>query len=383
MSRLAWSGEPRWRIIVAIVALLALVLCAVLGMIAPRQALLSYLVAWMFCLAPALGSVGLLMIHALTGGTWGHCLRAPLLAATRVLPLLAVLLLPLLFSVSLLYPWAATGAQAADPQLQLQNWYLDTSFFIVRAVVCFALWLWLAHGMRKRLIGERPPSSLQRFAAFGVVVYALSGSVAAVDWLMSLVPQWHSTVFGMIVISGQLLTAAALAVLCTLLSREAVRAPAGPASHSDPARLLTDFGSLLLMLVLAWSYLAFMDYLTVWVGDLPAETVWYLPRLKTSWAWVGVMLAVLALAVPFAVLLSRQAKRHAGWLGTVAGLLLVMHWIYVLWLVVPSFRDQGFALRWTDGLALVGVGGLCLAMFVGELRAARLLAAPRVVEATA
>jgi hypothetical protein len=380
MTRAGGSAEQRWRIVVAGAALIALLLCAVLGTYAPRQALLSYLAAWMFCLAPALGSLALLMVHALTGGAWGHCLRPQLLAATRLLPLLAVLLLPLLFSVHLLYPWAAAGAQDADPQLQLQSWYLDRGFFVVRAVVCFALWLWLARGMRKRLIDAQRESSVQRFAAFGLVIYALSASVAAVDWLMSLVPQWHSTVFGMIVITGQVLTAAALAVLCAVVSHPMATLPA-TTPHSDRARLPGDLGNLMLMLVLAWSYLAFMDYLTAWVGDLPAETVWYLPRLRTSWAWVGAALALFCLAVPFAVLLSRQAKRRAGWLGTVAGLLVAMHWIYMLWLVMPSFRQSGFALRWTDALALIGVGGLCLTIFAGELRAGRLMATLRVVEA--
>jgi hypothetical protein len=112
-----------------------------------------------------------------------------------------------------------------------------------------------------------------------------------------------------------------------------------------------------------------MDYLTAWIGDLPAETVWYLPRLKTSWSALGVALVVFHLAVPFAVLLSRQAKHRAGWLLGVAALLLVMHYAYLFWLVVPSFRPGGFALAWSDPLAWLGIGGWWWVVFDARWRA--------------
>jgi hypothetical protein len=358
-------GARRVHLAVAGVASIALLLCLLLGWHAPRQALLSYLVAGMFCLSLSLGSMALLMVHVLTGGGWGWYLRPQLLAAMRPLPWLAVLWLPLLLGMRLLYPWAVPGAMA-DAALRRQAWYLDEGFFIVRMLVCFGVWLWLASALRRRL-DRTDDTDLSRFAALGLIVYLLTVTTAAVDWVMSLVPAWRSSVFGLIVATSQLLGAAALGVGYAAFQHRRDDTPAHP--PAEPARLLGDVGKLLLTLVLAWSYLAFMDYLTAWIADLPAETVWYLPRLKTSWSALGAVLVVFHLAVPFAVLLSRQAKHHAGWLLAVAALLLVMHYAYLLWLVVPSFRAAGFALAWTDPLAWLGIGGWWWLLFDARWRA--------------
>lgn len=358
MSRLLPAQVSRAEWALAGVAVLALVACVLLGLQMPRVVLLSYLTAYLFWLAPALGSVGLLLVHALTGGDWGLALRPALLAASRRLPLLAVLLLPVLFGVTRLYPWASAAGAPADPDLAHQHWYLNVPFFVLRAVIVFALWLWLAHGLRRRLYEGR--TAWSGFAAGGLIVFALSVSLAATDWVVSLVPRWHSTTFGMLVGTGELLAAGALAVLCTLSGRRA-----GLAEWTS--RCLNDIGSIMLVLVLAWGYLAFMDYLTVWIADLPSETIWYLPRVKTGWRWVGAFLVIFHLALPFAVLLSRQAKQRTAWLAGVAGLLFVAHLGFVAWLVLPGLRPH--ALAWSDPLALLGIGGLWWLGYGGQRRA--------------
>ncbi len=347
-------SASRRRQVVALIATLALLGCLALGWGAPPSLLASYLAAYVFFLGPALGSVGLLMVHRLAGnGDWGRELRVPLLAAGRVLPLLAILLLPILIGAAQLFPWMQASVPDA-PHIAQQRWYLNRPFFLLRAALCFAAWLWLAHGLRRRL--RDPAGELTRFAATGLIVYLITVSVAAVDWIMSLVPAWHSSVFGLIVGTGQLLAAAALAVCC----------------HADGGatpRRRGDIGSILLVLVLAWSYLAFMDYLTVWIADLPTETVWYLPRLRTGWRWLGAWLVVFHLLVPFALLLSRRVKQDRRWLRAIAGLLLLAQAVYALWLVLPSLRPHGFALNWGDALAWLGIGGLCWALF--DLRLAQ------------
>ena len=343
MSR-RWPRVTRTEGIAAVIGLLALVACLLLGQQAPREVLLSYLFAWLFWLAPALGSVGLLMIHALTGGDWGLALRPALLAASRRLPLMALLLLPVLLGVTMLFPWA--DAQAlSDPDPAQPHWWLNLPFFVARALIVVVLWLWLAHGMRRRL--ATPAAG--RFAAGGLLLYVLTVSVAAIDWVVSLVPRWHSTTFGILLGAAQLLAAAGLAVWVSVGGRKAVRA------EWTPGRL-NDLGSILMVLVLAWGYLAFMDYLTVWIADLPAETVWYLPRVKTGWRWLGAFLVLFHLALPFAVLLSRRAKQRLAWLAGVALWLFIAQIGYVAWLVLPGLRMH--ALAWSDPLAWIGIGGL-------------------------
>ena len=355
MSR-HWPRIARHEGIAASSGLLALLACLLLGLHAPREVLLSYLFAWLFWLAPALGSVGLLMIHALTGGDWGLALRPALLAASRRLPLMALLLLPVLLGVARLFPWADAQA-AGDPQLLPQRWWLNVPFFVTRAVIVVALWLWLAYGLRRRL--GTPAAG--RFAAGGLILYAVTVSVAAIDWVVSLVPRWHSTTFGILLGTAQLLTAAGLAVGVSVACRERTPGVWTP-------RRLNDLGSILLVLVLGWGYLAFMDYLTVWIADLPSETVWYLPRVKTGWRWLGAFLVIFHLALPFAVLLSRQAKQRAGWLAGIAGWLFLAQIGYVAWLVLPGLRAH--ALAWSDPLAWIGIGGLWWLGYDAQRRAA-------------
>lgn len=341
---------PRRRIVAGTAALLALLACVLLGMHAPRQALLVYLAAYLFFLAPALGSIPMLMIHALTGGRWGLDLRPALLAATRVLPLLALLLLPILLGAAWLYPWAGPHT-TSDPTLAQQRWYLNLPFFWLRAVVCMALWLWLAHGLRRRLLDPDRDGPPVAFACVGMIIYALTITVAAVDWVGSLVPQWHSSIFGLTIGTAQLLAATALAVMIT-----------GVNGDDAPSRL-RDLGTLLMALVLAWGYLAFMDFLTAWIADLPSEVVWYLPRLKTGWRWLGAALVMLDLVVPFVILLSHRAKQHRTWVAGVASMLLLAQAGFALWVVLPGMWTPDIMLVWTLPLAWIGIGGLTWALF--------------------
>lgn len=351
MSR--WRAAPRAQWLALAGGIGLLLLCLPAGRAAPRQALLSYLFAFLFFTGLSLGSLALLFVHALTGGEWGQRLEPQLVAAARTLPLQAALVLPLLLGMPVLYPWAAPGAAAGDVLLAAQRWYLEPAFFALRTLGCFALWLALV-ALFVRWQASRP-AALPRLAAGGLIVYALTTLVVATDWAMSLEPHWHSTSFGMLVATGWLLAAAALAVWRAAASRDAcaVRSPA----------VLRDLGNLLLLLVLGWSYLAYMQYLTVWIADLPAETSWYLPRTLSSWRWLAWALIAFHFAVPFAVLLSRRAKEARGWLGTTAALLLFAQLLDALWLVAPGARPQGLSLRITDLLAPAGMGLMWWALY--------------------
>jgi hypothetical protein len=342
----------RARRLILIVAVLALFGCLLLGLRAPRQALLSYLYAFLFLSGLSVGSLALAMIHALTGGAWGVHMRPYLLAAARTLPLQALMALPILIGVRVLYPWASPQLLAHDALLRAQSWYLEPHFFIGRTILYFALWLALLVAFERRIENS---TLLPRIAAAGLIVYALTATLAAVDWVMSLTPHWHSSVFGMSVATGWLLAAAALATLCLMRTANAAQLP----------RLSSDLGNLLLMFVLVWSYLAFMQYLTIWITDLPAETSWYIPRTLTSWRMLAWVLITFHLLVPFAVLLSRRAKRNWTCLAWLAALLLSANLADALWLVIPGEERQGFALNWTDLLAPLGLGALWLWVFSG------------------
>jgi hypothetical protein len=346
---------------------LALVGCLLLGLSGDmHQTLLSYLFAFVFFTGLSAGSLALAMIHPLTGGAWGWYIRPQVSAAMRTLPLMAVLVIPILFGMHILYVWTHADALAHDEVLRQQTWWLSSTFFVIRSIGYFVLWLlvWLLFER-----GLRRNTRMSVIAAPGAIVYALTTLMAAFDWISSLTPHWHSDAFGMLVATGWMLGAAALAVLCAACS------PYEDDRH--PPQLLHDLGTLLCMFVLGWAYLAFMQYLTIWAADLPAENAWYIPRTLTTWRWFAWLLIAFEFAIPFAVLLSRRAKRSRVAMGTVAGMLLVANLANAFWLVAPGFRPGGLSLRWTDLLAMLGIGAPWVCIYLCGLRVARAAAERR------
>jgi len=321
----------------------------------------SYLSMWWFLLALPLGSMAVLCVHNLTGGAWGERIRLPLERALSMLPVTLLLSLPLWFGLPVLYAWARPDEVSASPLLQAKVWYLAPPLFAVRAAICFAVWLVLAHLLRRYAFARAHAGSsteaqrLRAISALGLLFYAATVTVAAVDWIMSLTPQWHSTTFGLMTGVGQALGAFAFAVACaaSIYARQ----------RDDPA-VFQDLGNLLLMFVMTWTYLAFTQYLIIWAEDLPGGIVWYLPRVQTSWRFLAIALVVFHFALPFLVLLSRRAKRASTILGALAAMLLLARLLDAFWLVGPTFDPAGLAVHWSDLFAVAGLGGVWLALFV-------------------
>lgn len=295
----------------------------------------SYLFAWFLFLGLALGAMANLMMYNVTGGPWFPAVRAPLVAGTRLVPVAALLGIPVLLGMDHLYPWTREGAG---------TWWLSDGFFIARTIAYLVLWSALSWLILKK-------DRVKGLSAAGLLIYGFTMSLAAVDWIGSLVPRWYSSGFGLVVGMGQMLGAMALAVAFAGLK-------ARPASDDTVRQRFHDLGNLLLMYVLSWAYLAYVQFLIVWVGNLPREIAWYVPRLQTNWRPLGVLLVVFYFFVPLAILLSRAVKRSPFVLGSIAAGLLVMHVIDVFWLVAPSVRPRGFSIAWTDVLALAVALGL-------------------------
>jgi hypothetical protein len=318
----------------------------------------SYLFAWLFVLGISLGSMGLVIVHNLTAGGWGQAGSAVFQAALRTLPATALLALPLLFRLPDLYAWMNPGSAAAAEQGRA--WYLNVPFFCLRAVVYFAIWLWLAWLLRD----DRPVQQAARrqlVASAGFVVFALTTTFAAVDWMMSLLPQWHSTEFGLLVVVAQVLSALCAAIIGAALT--------GGHPDEQGRRRFHDLGKLLLALVLLWAYLALMQYLIMWIEDLPDDIAWYLPRTQTSWGGVALFVVVAQFALPFLALLSRNAKRRPPVLAAVAALVLLGSLADTFWLIVPTFRPGGFEILWSDVFALLAVGGIWLGLLIRAIQA--------------
>jgi len=344
------------------------------GLFNPAQFFQSYLMAYMLCLGTTLGCLALGMVHQLSGGAWGVVLRRPIGGAVRVLPVLTALFLPILFGMSHLYIWTHADAVAADEVLRHKHLYLNVPFFILRAAIYFLVWNGLSYFLnawsleQDRTGDPRIAGRMQRLSAGGLVAYGLTITFASFDWLMSISPDWYSTIYGVLIIGGQGLSALAfLIVVVAWLSRRP------PLDRIIRPEHFHDAGNLTLAFVMLWAYFSFSQYLIIWAGDLPPEIAWYQHRLQTGWRAVGVALVLFHFAVPFLVLLSRRVKREPTTLARLAVWILAARLVDLFWLIAPDFHRNGIHVSWLDVLLPVSLASIWLAAFVWQLRGRAIL----------
>jgi hypothetical protein len=334
----------------------------------------SYLMAYMFCLGITLGCLALGMVHQLSGGAWGVVLRRPIGAAARVLPVLTALFIPILFGMHRLYIWTHADVVAADEIIRHKQLYLNTPFFIIRAIVYFAVWNGISFVLNRwsleqdRTGDPRIARRMQRISAIGLLAYGLTITFASFDWLMSIEPDWYSTIYGVLIIGGQGLSAMAFLILAIAwLSRRP------PLDEIIVSEHFHDAGNLTLAFVMLWAYFAFSQYLIIWAGNLPKEIAWYQHRLQTSWRVVGILLVVFHFAVPFLVLLSRTVKKQATTLARVAAAILLARIVDLFWLIAPDFHTGGATISWQDILLPVSMFSLWIGCFIWQLRGRAIL----------
>jgi hypothetical protein len=370
-----------------IVGGLALVTCVIGALFSPDQFFRSYLFSYLFYLGMTLGCMALVMLQYLTGGSWGIVIRRITESALRTIPLLAFLFLPILIGIPKLYSWSHDEVVKADPLLQHKHLYLNVPFFIVRVLIYFLGWWIFAHFLNKwsheQDAGGRDPRGrrLQLLSGPGLIFYALSVTFASVDWVMSLEPHWFSTIFGLLFVAGQGLSALSLCIaLLVILSDEG-----GPLEGVIGPAHLHDIGKLLLAFTMLWAYFSFSQFLIIWSGNLVDEIPWYMERLNGGWQWIGLLLVVFHFAFPFAMLLSQSLKRAGRKLVRIAALVIVMRFVDLFWIVAPGASKGGFQIHWMDFLAPIGIGGLWLGAFLFQLQKWPLLPVrdPRLAEAIA
>ena len=339
-----------------------------------RQFLQSYLMAYMLCLGVTLGCLALGMVHQLSGGAWGVVIRRPIGAAARVLPVMTLLFLPIAFGMNRLYGWTNADLVAHDEALQHKHLYLNTPFFLVRAAVYFLVWNGLSYFLnawsleQDRTAEPRLARRMQRLSGGGLLAYGLTITFASFDWLMSLEPHWFSTIYGVLIVGGQGLSALAFltAALVWLSRRPPLNRIVVPAHFHD-------LGNLMLAFVMLWAYFSFSQYLIIWSGNLPVEISWYLHRLQTGWRAVGLTLILFHFSAPFVVLLSRRAKREPDLLVKVAIGILIVRLIDLFWLIAPEFHQNGIFVSWLDVVLPLTLGSIWLACFIRQLRGRPLL----------
>jgi hypothetical protein len=340
------------------------------------QFLQSWLIGFLFCLGLALGSLGLLMLQHLSGGQWGLVGRRVFEAGSRTLPLVALLFIPVALRLPVLFEWARPEA-AENAVIHAKAGYLNPTFFFVRAGIYFAFWLvlvtllnrWSAEQDRGRATTPADSVRFRKVSAPGLLFLVITVTFASVDWIMSLDPEWFSTIFGLLTVVGWGMTTFALTiVVLSMLERS------GAATDILKPRHFHDLGKLLLAFTMLWAYLSFSQFLIIWAGNLPEEIPWYVKRTTGSWGYVAISLVVGHFGIPFILLLSQDLKKRSWLLARVAMFVIFMRLIDAIWLVEPEFRPgTAFPMHWMDFTVPLGLFGVWLFVFTRNLRSRALL----------
>jgi hypothetical protein len=363
-----------------VIGLIFAALSLLLAFFRPDEFFRAYLLGYMLWLGVALGSMAILMIRHLTGGGWGMVIRRILGAAMRTLPLMAILFIPILFGLPKLYIWARPLDSVADKHLRehLQNLtqnYLSIHWFIIRAAIYLAVWNLLSLLLTKWSKQQDKPVSRDNTPYFkavsgpGLILYAFTISFAAIDWIMTIDPSWISTIYGLLILIGELLSAMCFAVVV-----ERILVDYKPMSELLKPDFVQDHGKWMLTFTMVWAYFSFSQWLIIWAGNLPEEITWYMRRLNGGWGYVGLCLVIFQFAVPFSLLLSRDFKRDIRRLVWLASWVMVMRYVDLFWIIEPNF-SKTFNLTLADIVAPIAIGGLWMAYFFRNLNSLPLLPA--------
>jgi hypothetical protein len=330
----------------------------------------TYLVGFTFWTGIAVGSLALLMLQHMTGGGWGLVIRRVLEAASRTLPLSVLLFIPIIIGSHSLYEWTDPEVLETNRVVKFKEPYLNLPFFTARAAIYFGIWLLLAFLLNKWSIeqdrtGDRKfAKNMRVLSGPGMVLLIFSVSFAAIDWFMSLDAEWFSTIYGLIFVASWSLSALAfvIAVMAWLSKDDPLNRIVAPLHFHD-------LGKLLLALVMLWAYFAFSQFLIIWSGNLPEEIAYYLVRTHAVWGAIIVTITILHFGAPFLFLLSRDLKRDPHKLVLVAGLVLIMRVIDLLWLFLPAFTHEQFSFKHLVYalIAPIAIGGFWFWFFFWQL----------------
>lgn len=323
----------------------------------------AYLVAFMFWMAIALGGLFFTMIHHLVGAEWSIVIRRIPETLASAIPMMAILFIPIVLGMHDLYEWSHEEAVANDPLLQHKSAWLNPIGFTIRAYIYFGVWTLIAWTLYKASLaqdsGKDVTEKMRGVSAPSMIVFALSITAAAFDWLMSLDPHWFSTIFGVYFFAGSWWTTLAFVVLLSMYLR----------GKSKLGEVMTiehyhDLGKLMFGFTVFWAYIGFSQFMLIWYGNIPEETIWYKHRWEHGWQYVSMFLFIGHFVLPFLVLVFRASKRNFTVMKIAASWFLLMEFVDLYWLIMPSFTivnpdaHHGLHFSWQHLATFAGIGGL-------------------------
>jgi len=335
----------------------------------------SYLFAFIFFAGLTLGCLGIFFLHNVVGGNWGVAVRRLVESGLQTLPLILLFAIPIFFGLGTLYKWTDASYRAEHFAVGHKAAYLNPTWFIIRTILYFAIWFFSGFRILK-MANEHDrtgdPALFKRIkarSAPALLVFVLTTTYAFIDWIMSLEPDWYSTIYAWMFTVGQvLLTFSFLVAVLVLLSKREPFASFLTRQHYH------DLGNLMLAFTMLWAYMSFSQFLIIWAENLPDEIPWYVRRFSGGWGYIAWTIAIFHFFVPFFLLLLRFVKKNPTRLRTLAIWIIIMKILDVFWIVEPAFRQRGLEVYWTDVVAPIALGGIWLAYFIRNLKARPLLA---------
>lgn len=331
-----------------------------------RQFQFSYHIAFCFFLSMTLGALWFVTIHHLVGAKWSTTVRRVAELTMGSFPLLLVLFLPTLFAVLKgddgLFLWVSHERMESNHLLHGKIAFLNPTFFVIRVAIYFAVWIGFArffasNSRAQDLTGDvLLTAKMRKFAPLAIILFALTTTFAALDFLMALEPEWFSTIFGVYFFAGCALSFFCSTIVITMLAQEK-----GRLQGIVTAEHYHDLGKWTFAFVFFWGYVAFSQFMLIWYANLPEETFWFRDRFEGSWISIAVFILLGHLLIPFGGLVSRHVKRNRAALAFWAVTLLLMHWVDLYWIAMPVLHEKGVEFHMFDASLLLGIG----AMFAG------------------
>lgn len=359
-------------------------LLALVGFLVNReQFAFSWLLAFMFFLSLSAGALFLVMAHHLFDAGWSVPIRRFLEHLANLFPWLAVLFVPIALLAPTLYQWMSLNPHL-DHALHAKQPLFTRPMFYVVAALCFGVWIFLSNRLRywsleqDRSGAALPTYRMRFYSCVGIILFAITLTLAAIMWMKALQHQWFSTMYGVYYFAGSVWMTLGTAYLITVvLDRQGVLTDT---LHDHQYYFL---GSLLFAFTVFYAYIHFSQYFIIWNGNLPEETFWYVLREKGTWWWVGMVIIFGHFFLPFLALLRIDVKSMFGFMAPLCGWTWLMHYVDLSFNIMPVKHPNGFVLHWIDLGCWAFMAGLLTTIFLREYRkhAPYPLKDPRLVEA--
>ncbi|MEX2605579.1 MAG: hypothetical protein WD361_15325 [Gracilimonas sp.] len=333
------------------------------------QFFFSYLVSFVFFAGISLSALLMVMLHHITRSSWGVVFRRISETFSADLWIWGIFLIPVLLGIHNLYHWSHEEAVLADKILKGKSSYLNTNFFIARQILYFVIWGYLGYKLHKVSVemdktGDWGLTSLLRkVSAPGIPIFALTIAFASFDWLMSLDPHWFSTMFGVYFFSISFQAFWPVMILLVFFMQSK-----GILKNTIKQVHIYDLGAWFFAFTIFYAYIAFSQFLLIYYANIPEETLWYFHRLEGSWKFIAYGLLIFRFAIPFLVLLNRQAKKNRKVLVFTSVMVLIIHFAEIYWIAMPVLFEHGIHISWMDITTFLGLGGIFFGLFFFRLK---------------